>query len=351
MKDHQFTSEDRRLLHRILLDFIIAVVLFIPIIVCEFVIEPYQRGFFCSDETIRYPFHENTMSILCVALLVIIIPIVIVITVEYTRYYRCSRINKTCLLFGRKVPIWLAEFFKHASYLIFGGLLTYNATEVGKYTIGRLRPHFISVCQPQLADGSTCDAPQNIHRYVEAYTCVGIGYTPNDLREARISFPSGHSCMIFYTMLYLIIYLQHKFTWRGSKFSRYFLQFALLMLAWFTALSRIMDNYHHWSDVLCGCVLGIVGALITTTFIVKDFCTPFLERVHVNLPRQDTSTTLDEMTATMRAYTQSNGVGGDSPLNGESLSGDSAAPSLSNYQYCTKVSGCRKLRISCEVNT
>ncbi|KAK0095248.1 hypothetical protein PV326_008868 [Microctonus aethiopoides] len=51
--------------------------------------------------------------------------------------------------------------------------------------------------------------------------------------------------------------------WRSSKLLKHFLQFICLMLAWFTAMSRISNYKHHWSDVLCGILIGIIVSLIT----------------------------------------------------------------------------------------
>lgn len=39
----------------------------------------------------------------------------------------------------------------------------------------------------------------------------------------------------------------------------------LLMVAWFTALSRVHDYMHHPSDVLAGLVIGTVWALIVVS--------------------------------------------------------------------------------------
>lgn len=58
------------------------------------------------------------------------------------------------------------------------------------------------------------------------------------------------------------IYLQSRMTWRGSKLLKHFLQYILLMMAWFTCMSRISDYKHHWSDVLAGGVIGITCATI-----------------------------------------------------------------------------------------
>lgn len=41
-------------------------------------VEPFRRGFFCDDETIQYPYKEDTVSDTMVAVLFIVVPIIIV---------------------------------------------------------------------------------------------------------------------------------------------------------------------------------------------------------------------------------------------------------------------------------
>uniref|UniRef100_W8BAN9 Putative phosphatidate phosphatase n=1 Tax=Ceratitis capitata TaxID=7213 RepID=W8BAN9_CERCA len=333
MKGSNLTTEERRLLRSLLIDLIIFIVLIVPIIIFEFVIEPFHRGFFCSDETIRYPFHKNTITTAILAVIVVGVPAIIIIIVEFTLFHRRGRLQERILLFGFSVPTLLVECVKHALYFTFGGLLTFEATEVGKFTIGRLRPHFISVCQPQLLDGSTCDSPQNQYRYVEKYICLGNGFTLDDVQQSRLSFPSGHSSLSFFALVYMAIYLHYKVTWRGSQLTRHFLQFALVMLAWFTALSRVMDYWHHWSDVLFGGLLGVLMALITARYITKDFGMP-RESQRVELPRQDTSTTLNEIIPTSPPYA----YGCEDCGSVESLQQQNTGNSKHNHeQFCTKV--------------
>ena len=318
--------ENRRLLQRILLDLLVFVVLIIPIIIYEFAIEPFRRGFFCDDETIRYPFRANTITPVLLGLLLALPPIIILTMGEYARQRSKGQIKTNEEIFGYPVRLWLVNCFKQWIYFGFGLLLTFDATEVGKYTIGRLRPHFWDVCQPQLKDGTTCSDAINQHRYIENYYCLGTGYTTDDIRQARLSFPSGHSSLSFYALVYMSLYLQKRMHWRRSHLTRHFIQFCLIMLAWFTALSRIMDNWHHWSDVLAGSLIGVVGALITANYISKFFKhkyeTGFANLRLKGLARQDTSDTLNEvLEATPPPYTIN-----QQPVN-----------AFSNDTYCTKV--------------
>jgi len=65
--------------------------------------------------------------------------------------------------------------------------------------------------------------------------------------------------------LQLQLYLQARMTWRGSKLLRHLLQFQFIMVAWYTALSRVSDYKHHWSDVLAGSLIGSISALVVVS--------------------------------------------------------------------------------------
>ncbi|XP_017084302.1 putative phosphatidate phosphatase [Drosophila eugracilis] len=287
-------ASDRRLIQRLLMELLVMVILIIPICVYEFAVDPVTRGFFCDDESINYPFQDNTITPVMLGLIVGLLPAIIFVVVEYVTQLRAGDISSTVDYLGWRVSTWYVELGRQFSYFCFGLLLTFDATEVGKYTIGRLRPHFMAVCQPQLMDDSTCSDPVNLHRYVENYKCVGEGFTIDDVRQSRLSFPSGHSSMTFYAMVYMALYLQRKITWRSSKLSRHFIQFVLVMVAWYTALSRVMDHWHHWSDVLSGSLLGVAGALITALFIARMFDDGVVSILTGGLRRENTAATLQE---------------------------------------------------------
>ncbi|XP_030371858.1 putative phosphatidate phosphatase [Scaptodrosophila lebanonensis] len=309
----------RKLTQKILIELAIMVALTIPICLYEFAVEPARRGFFCDDESIRYPFKDNTITPVMLGLLVGGLPLLLFVMVEYWRHLRAGEVSSTVQLLGWRMSSWLGELGRQLSYFMFGMLLTFDATEVGKYTIGRLRPHFMAVCQPQMTDGSMCSDPVNAHRYVENYDCAGEGYTIADIRQARLSFPSGHSSMAFYALVYMALYMQRRLPCRSSKMFRHLVQFVLIMVAWYTALSRVMDHWHHWSDVLVGSLIGVLGALITARYIAKFFRMPYGNIIlGTGLRRQDTSATLQEVCASTPPPYCANG-------------------GYTDEQYCTKV--------------
>jgi len=56
-----------------------AVAVFLPTVVFEFGhIRPFQRGFFCDDDSIKYPYKENTVSWEAVGVVGILTPAITV---------------------------------------------------------------------------------------------------------------------------------------------------------------------------------------------------------------------------------------------------------------------------------
>uniref|UniRef100_A0A6I8NN47 Phospholipid phosphatase 3 n=1 Tax=Ornithorhynchus anatinus TaxID=9258 RepID=A0A6I8NN47_ORNAN len=129
--------------------------------------------------------------------------------------------------------------------------------------VGRLRPHFLDVCNP---DFSTINCSLG---YIQDYKCRGpLG----KVLEARKSFFSGHASFSLYTMLYLVLYLQARLTWRGARLLRPLLQFTLIMMAFYTGLSRVADHKHHPTDVLAGFIQGalVAGCITQSAYCVQS---------------------------------------------------------------------------------
>ncbi|GBP27238.1 Putative phosphatidate phosphatase [Eumeta japonica] len=85
-------------------------------------------------------------------------------------------------------------------------------------------------------------------------------------------------------VMFRSLYLEKRMVWRGTRVLRHTMQFGALMLSWFTALSRVSDYKHHWSDVLAGYFLGFTVAVLVWTW-GTDLVEP--RKKHSILPQHD----------------------------------------------------------------
>uniref|UniRef100_A0A1B0AHS6 Phosphatidic acid phosphatase type 2/haloperoxidase domain-containing protein n=1 Tax=Glossina pallidipes TaxID=7398 RepID=A0A1B0AHS6_GLOPL len=257
--------------------FVLRVFIGLPILLFFVWGDPYKRGFFCDDESLMHPFKDSTIKSWMLYVIGLLIPIGVMLLVEILQSRHNERISngnstsRRYVFMDYDIPDWMLEAYKKIGVFGFGVLVTQLTTDIAKYSIGRLRPHFFAVCQPIMPGGTTCASFLNQNKYIMDFHCKGVGSTERMLKEARLSFPSGHSSFSFFTMVYLAMYLQSRMTWQGSKLLRHFLQFCFIMVAWYTALSRVSDYKHHWSDVLAGTVIGSLLAIVVANYVSDLF--------------------------------------------------------------------------------
>ncbi|KAL3988145.1 NAD(P)H dehydrogenase (quinone) [Sarotherodon galilaeus] len=219
----------------------------LPFLVIETsAVQPYHRGFYCDDESIKYPAKNgDTISDGVLTAAGILITILSIIIGESYRIYFLNEGSKSFV--GNPYISALHSF-----------------TDIAKVSVGRLRPHFLDVCDP---DFSTINCSLG---YITDYQCRG---PESKVQEARRSFFSGHASFSMYTMLYLVFYLQSRFTWHGARLLRPLTQFTLIMMSFYTGLSRVSDHKHHPTDVLAGFVQGALVAYCIV-FFVSDLFKP-----------------------------------------------------------------------------
>ncbi|KAM4604414.1 phospholipid phosphatase 3-like [Polymixia lowei] len=206
----------------------------IPFFACELkAVSPYRRGFICGDTSITYP------------------------------YLHREAIPDELLIAGGIVITGLTEL----GCFLFGCCVGQSLTNMAKLSVGRLRPHFLSVCGVTYASLNCTPGT-----YVATMTCRQPDHRLEE--EARKSFFSGHASFAMYTMLYLAFYLQARLTWRGARLLRPALQFFLVLLAVYTGLTRITDYRHHPSDVLTGYIQGALTAYWVAFHISSMFKNP-----------------------------------------------------------------------------
>ncbi|XP_075895699.1 phospholipid phosphatase 3 isoform X2 [Nelusetta ayraudi] len=222
-------------------------------------VRPYQRGFYCSDSSLSFPYKRSTVPSSVLIGVGVTLPAVSIVIGE------CFRIQQ--LHEGTKSFVgnpYVAALYKQLGVFLFGCAVSQSVTDIAKVSVGRMRPHFLDVCRPDFS-AINCSAG-----YITNYVCTG---DESDVQEARKSFFSGHASFSMFTMLYLAFYLQSRFTWRGARLLRPLLQFTLLMMAFYTGLSRVSDHKHHPTDVLAGFVQGALVAYYIV-FYVSDLFKP-----------------------------------------------------------------------------
>ncbi|KAF7989341.1 hypothetical protein HCN44_008015 [Aphidius gifuensis] len=287
---------------KIVIDFCCFLSVGIGILYLMLFTEPYERGFFCNDESIKYPFKISTISTEAAAFFAFFIPTFGMLFGEFL-YAKIMKKQSVFVICGINIPIWISMAYNKIGVFAFGAAVNVLITESGKLTIGRLRPHFLEICKPNIS----CSDVSNFeiqYKYHIDYECTNNN-TIDYWDAARKSFPSGHASCMIYGMLYFALYLQLRVTWKGSKLLRHSLQIICLWFSWYVAMSRISDYMHHWSDVCAGMLLGAIVALIhASVFCISDL---FEERQRV-VNDNSQNTMIAENIKTIESENRSNGL-------------------------------------------
>ncbi|XP_060066912.1 phospholipid phosphatase 1-like [Ylistrum balloti] len=245
---------------RVLIDLCCLATVSVPILILKLVVKPFHRGFYCDDESLMHPHKPDTIPTWAASIAALGIPIISMVLIEGLRM---SVFKRSCHC-GVVQKRYIEVLYKCLGTFLFGAAVTQLSTDIAKYSLGRLRPHFLTVCKPDITN---CSAMTG---YIETHVCTGTDLAV--IQEARLSFPSGHTSITMYCFVYIMIYLQKRFKWRKCWLLRPFIQVLLFYMAYYTSLSRISDYMHHWSDVLGGALLGLTVCLLVA-FCVSDLFT------------------------------------------------------------------------------
>ncbi|XP_056615868.1 phospholipid phosphatase 2b [Triplophysa dalaica] len=234
----------------VVVDVLCVVVASLPFVIMNIAGRPYERGIYCQDESIGYPLRPDTITHVTLAVVSITCTVIIISSGEaYLVYSKKMTSNST---FNQ----YLSAIYKVLGSFLFGGAVSQSLTDLAKYTIGRPRPHFLTVCAPKTCNG-----------YMATINCTG---DPRDVTEARLSFYSGHSSFGMYCMLFLAFYVQARLNAKWARLLRPTIQFFLVAFAVYVGYTRVSDYKHHWSDVLVGLLQGALVAILTVRY-VSDF--------------------------------------------------------------------------------
>ncbi|KAI9922105.1 hypothetical protein PsorP6_000034 [Peronosclerospora sorghi] len=136
-------------------------------------------------------------------------------------------------------------------------------TQFTKNMTGRFRPCFYDMCKWKYDvswDGLT-----------------NLCQSASGEKEGRKSFPSGHASFAFATMLVLTLYLLGRSSINcenrsetvmrgGHKMLKLFFCFIPTFVASWVAITRTIDNWHHYADILAGSIIGAVSACLSYSY-------------------------------------------------------------------------------------
>ena len=272
-------------------------------------ISPRKNGFFCNDQSIRYPFIEETVSDVMLIGLTVVLGIGFILILELTIAVNQQILTRSDKRSDNSCPEpalhneegTLPSFynFDHSSGMIVSCgrkatktiiiFLWYNIcngiiTDVIKMTAGSLRPHFFAVCNPNIS----CTLKEE-KLYQTNYFCQDS--SQSEQNSARKSFPSGHASTAATSMVFLIVYFQRRCIHIDKlvpNFLKLTISLCLFSLAMWISMTRVSDCHHHLMDVLSGIILGgsigFVGGVHSTTID----CTIEDEKIDLNTENFET---------------------------------------------------------------
>lgn len=144
---------------------------------------PHIRGFFQTDQSISLPFHvEDAVTSPELMVFAALMPVLVIIFFAIF----VDKAYKDWVRFRRF--LW-----RPLAALVFCELACSLTTDVVKNMVGRLRPDFISRCQPDYTLPGVVVEPYSGY-VAQPFVCTG---DPKVIKEGRRSFPSGHSSAAF----------------------------------------------------------------------------------------------------------------------------------------------------------
>merc|ERR1712165_642368 len=129
-----------------------------------------QRGFFCDDQTLMHPYMEEETVPMMMALAIWVFAVLATVIPTEILVHKTRSDKGSIRLAGIRIPAPVLELYRVFGYLFVGGSFCMMFTDISKNTIGRLRPHFLTVCDPWSNDfKGNCTAVKNDDGCTETY--------------------------------------------------------------------------------------------------------------------------------------------------------------------------------------
>lgn len=210
---------------------------------------PTRRGFSCDDDSIRRPHNKNTVPTLALLGITLGVPFGIIIVGNFLAKVK-KNVEDMADVIRSSTPIYL-------DYIVGFWLLTL-VLDIIKCSVGRLRPNFVAMCQPDQSAISACAADSAA--FVSEFTCTNPKW--RDGRNSMMSFPSGHAAASVFALLFLHYFLNQIIARSPSNSSlrtfRNVMLFLFSVFCVFCCVSRVTDYWHFTSDVVGGIIIAVL---------------------------------------------------------------------------------------------
>ena len=222
------------------------------------------------NPSFAYPKRKQVIPIIADAMIAVFVPIISIILVNIVGIATHGPHGKRLCMTGKRGGILLGRgSFWNVNNgcmgVIYSVMTGATLQIIIKLVIGGLRPHFLTVCDPQI------DGVQGMG-YGRLYfdTSVCRDHTDpkrrDEIANAMQSFPSGHSIAAWAGLLYLSLYFNAHLKIFSNYHPSYWklLLFVTPMLAATLIVgSLLLDMSHNWYDIVLGSVLGAVMAILS----------------------------------------------------------------------------------------
>lgn len=179
----------------------VIVVIFIAIGGALSFVAPVRRPFSLTDDSISFPYHNDTISVPVLFVVAVVVPAVIILITCLT----IVRVPAHVATEPSRGIVWKTKLWElHASWLGLAVSLALSLllTQSMKNLFGKHRPDFLARCDPDLSNigayvvgGFTSEVLEGTSQLVSWQICqskTGAGVGNAELQDGFRSFPSGH---------------------------------------------------------------------------------------------------------------------------------------------------------------
>jgi len=262
-------AKRKTIILKVVYDVICVALIAVPTLVYHLTVTKSKLGFFCNDDSIKYPYKKDSISANTLLAVCVVVGLAICLATETFLCIKSGTKGGSSRFFHI-----ISTFYSSFGFFFAGAVFSQFMTDVGKQTFGRLRPHFLDVCVPSVQCTSS-----NYHQYIgpDEYNCTATSHPAipdadfeDELEDSRLSCPSGHASFSWYCMLYIVLYLEFRLRGCGLRFFRHAVQVGACVFAMWVCASRVIDFKHRYSDIIAGGIVGSFVAVLTVYAYVSS---------------------------------------------------------------------------------